>query len=402
MTLDSITRSFASAEPTQAVSADAILPGATLGIVGGGQLGRMFAIAARQMGYKIFVWSDEQASPAAGCADQVLVASYEDMDAGKTFFQSVAALTFETENLPINLFHEAAKHVPVRPSVDFLYMSQNRVREKTGLEAAGLPVGPFRVVRCFADLEQAIKQLGHPAILKTASGGYDGKGQVLIRSDTSLEWAWQQLNTSEAVLEAFVPFVDEVSVVAARDINGQCVTYGPIHNTHQNHILDVSHCPAKMPEHVKQLAIEITTRIAESFHVIGVFCVELFVLEDGQVWINEIAPRPHNSGHLTIEGHVTSQFQQQVLCLCGLHVGSSQLLGPVAMANLLGDLWQVATPNIECLAAAYPHVRWHLYGKNDPRIGRKMGHLTALGQNTDQAVQAVIAAREILGQSTME
>jgi 5-(carboxyamino)imidazole ribonucleotide synthase len=325
-----------------------------------------------------------------------LIAKYDDLPAGQSFFGAISAITFETEKLPVELFQAAAKMVPVRPGIPFLEMSQNRIREKTGLQRAGLPVGPFHITRSLADLEIGVAKLGTPAILKTASGGYDGKGQIRIEAGADLRSVWQSLATDEAILEAFVPFVDEISVVAARDVAGHCVTYGPIHNTHSHHILDVSYCPVELSPDVRARAIDVTTKIAESFAVVGVFCVELFVLADGQVWVNEIAPRPHNSGHLTIEGHVTSQFEQQVRCLCGLTVGSAELLQPVAMANLLGDRWRGGEPDWQRLASEFPEVQWHLYGKTEARVGRKMGHLTVTENSAAAAVAKVVAARTAL------
>lgn len=397
MSVDNVNGTMAEiqVQPSSGSASVAILPGATLGVVGGGQLGRMFALAARRMGYRVGVWSDEP-GPATECADHVLIADYDNWEAGRTFCSAVAALTFETEKLPVSLFREAAKFVPVRPGIAFLEMSQNRIREKTGLQQAGLPVGPFHVTRSLADLEAGIARLGTPAILKTASGGYDGKGQVRIEAKSDLGAIWRSLGTNEAVLEAFVPFVDEISVLAARDVFGTTVTYGPIHNTHSHHILDVSYCPVVVRDDVRTRAIDVTTKIAESFGVVGVFCVELFVLADGQVWVNEIAPRPHNSGHLTIEGHVTSQFEQQVRCLCGFRVGSAALVRPVAMANLLGDRWQNGEPAWERLADQYPDVQWHLYGKTEARVGRKMGHLTVTEESAAAAVAKVVAARTAL------
>lgn len=376
-------------------STQAILPGATLGVVGGGQLGRMFALAARRMGYRVGVWSDE-IGPATECADRVLIADYGDLKAGSSFFSAISAITFETEKLPVELFREAAKFVPVRPGIQFLEMSQNRIREKNGLQQSGIPVGPFHVVRSLTDLEAGIVKLGTPAILKTANGGYDGKGQIRIEAGANLELVWRSLGTDEAILEAFVPFIDEISVIVARDVAGDCVTYGPIHNTHTHHILDVSYCPVELPTEVHTRAISIAKNIAESFSVVGVFCVELFVLADGQVWVNEIAPRPHNSGHLTIEGHITSQFEQQVRCLCGLPVGSADLVRPVAMANLLGDRWAGGEPNWARLAHEFPDVQWHLYGKTEARIGRKMGHLTVTANSAQVATDKVIDARNAL------
>ncbi len=371
---------------------NAILPGATLGVVGGGQLGRMFAIAARQMGYRVWVLTNETEGPASSCADKTIVADYSDEGSVEKFLSGVSAVTFETEKLPIDLFHEISKSVPVRPGIPFLYLSQNRIREKTGLKEAGLPVGPCMPVSGIDELRRAVTELGRPCILKTAEGGYDGKGQIAINDETDLVAVWKELGTDQTILEAFVDFQCEVSVVAARSLDGRVVTYGPIHNTHKNHILDVSYCPADLPANVMEQTLWITKRVAEVFDVVGVFCIEFFVKADGTVLINEIAPRPHNSGHLTIEGHSTSQFQQQVRCLCGLSVGSATQHRPVAMANLLGDVWQGGIPKWD-VALESPEVQLHLYGKEEARPARKMGHLTACAETVQQALQSVVDAR---------
>lgn len=372
-----------------------ILPGATLGVVGGGQLGRMFCSAAQAMGYRVWVLTNEADGPAASCADREFVIDYSEPSRADEFLEGVSAVTFETESLPIDLMHAAAQKVPVRPNVPFLYLSQNRVREKTGLQEAGLPVGPCTPVTGIDDLKRAVQELGTPSILKTAEGGYDGKGQIRISEQSDLVTVWQELNTDLAILETVIPFQCEISVVAARSVDGRIATYGPMLNDHANHILDISSCPAAVPDDTARQAVQIARTLAESFDVVGVFCVEFFVVEDGSVLINEIAPRPHNSGHLTIEGHATSQFQQQVRCLCGFPVGSDHLHGPTAMVNLLGDLWSGGTPHwqqaLECHS-----VQLHLYGKAEARPGRKMGHLTAMADNIEQAIEIAKHARQRL------
>lgn len=382
---------------TETFAAAPILPGAVLGVVGGGQLGRMFAIAARQMGYRVWVLTDQSEGPASSCADLTIVAQYDDVAAIDRFVAGIQAVTFETEKLPIDLFHRLSRSVPVRPGIPFLYLSQNRIREKMGLQAAGLPVGPCEPVHGIDDLRRAVDALGRPCILKTAEGGYDGRGQIAIHESSDLAAVWKELDCTPAILEAFIDFECEVSVLAARDVFGRIETYGPIRNQHRNHILDLSSYPANLPEVVEARTLQITTQVAQAFDVVGVFCIEFFVCRDQTVLINEIAPRPHNSGHLTIEGHATSQFQQQVRCLCGLPLGSAQAHGPVAMANLLGNLWQEQIPNWE-RALQDPEVQLHLYGKEQARVGRKMGHLTARGPNLPSAIRSITAARENLSQ----
>lgn len=347
------------------------------------------------MGYRVWVLADQPNGPAAACADREFVIDYHRPEQAAEFLAGVAAVTFETESLPIDLMHAAAEVVPVRPSVPFLYLSQNRVREKTGLQEAGLPVGPCQPVAGIDDLKRAVQDLGPRCILKTAEGGYDGKGQIAIGPSSDLVTVWHDLDTDLAILESFVPFQCEVSVVAARGVDGSIATYGPMLNDHANHILDVSSCPAPVPDATAARAVAIARQMAEAFEVVGVFCVEFFVMEDGSVLINEIAPRPHNSGHLTIEGHRTSQFQQQVRCLCGFKVGSDQLHQPTAMVNLLGDLWSPRTPDWE-KAMALDSVNLHLYGKQEARPGRKMGHLTAMGDSVQQAIELAQKARKVL------
>lgn len=372
-----------------------ILPGSTIGVLGSGQLGRMFAIAARRMGYRVHTLSPDNDSPTGQVADQEIVAAYDDLDAVRQFARDVSVVTFEFENVPAPTAEAAEQSAPVRPAGRVLHMTQHRLREKTFLSQAGFPVTPFSAVRSIHELDAALDDLGCPAVLKTAGWGYDGKGQFKIERRNQAPEAWQSVDTDEAVLEAFVDFEREVSVVAARGSDGTVATFPVIENSHLHHILDLSCCPARIPENVARRAVEIGSRVLESLDFVGVLCVEFFVTRDGRLLINELAPRPHNSGHLTIDACVTCQFEQQLRAICGLPLGSTELLRPAAMANLLGDLWADREPDWAA-ACALDDVKLHLYGKLKPRRGRKMGHVTALGATTDAALARVKQARRAL------
>jgi 5-(carboxyamino)imidazole ribonucleotide synthase len=372
-----------------------ILPGATVGVLGSGQLGRMFAIAARRMGYRVHTFSPEADTPTGQVADLEVMAPYDDLDAVRDFAKAVEVVTFEFENVPAETARAAAEHAPVRPAGAVLHTTQHRVREKTFLTSAGLPTTPFRIVNSSNDLARAVSELGCPAILKTADFGYDGKGQARISAPADAESAWESIGRVPAVLESFIPFACEVSVVAARGADGQFVDYGVIENRHRNSILDISIAPAQVAPAVAARAREIARAVLETLDVIGVLCVEFFVQPDGSLLINELAPRPHNSGHLTFDASVTSQFEQQLRAVCGLPLGSTDLLRPAAMANLLGDLWSAGEPDWRA-ACAHPDVKLHLYGKLAPRPGRKMGHLTALAPDTATALESVLSARTAL------
>jgi 5-(carboxyamino)imidazole ribonucleotide synthase len=373
----------------------AILPGATIGVLGSGQLGRMFAIAARRMGYRVHTLSPDNDTPTGQVADLEVQASYDDLDAVGAFAKNVSVVTFEFENVPAATAAAAETFAPVRPGGAVLHTTQHRLREKTYLQKAGFPVTPFRAVRSCAELDRALAEFGCPAVLKTAGWGYDGKGQVRIDAPQRAADAWQSLQTDEAVLEAFVPFACEVSVVAARGLDRSIVTYPAIENAHSRHILDVSICPAVIPEPLAREAEAIARGVLESLEVIGVLCVEFFVTADGRLLINELAPRPHNSGHLTIDAATSCQFEQQLRAICGLPLGSPEMLRPAAMANLLGDLWSEREPDW-ARACGLPEVKLHLYGKLQARPGRKMGHLTALAQDTAAARERVLRARQAL------
>lgn len=372
-----------------------ILPGSTIGVLGSGQLGRMFAIAARRMGYRVHTFSPDSDTPTGQVADLEITAPYEDLDAIRDFARQVEVITFEFENIPAASVDEASAHTLVRPSGEVLHITQQRLREKLFLTRAGLPVTPFVAVRSLEDLQSALSRLGTPAIVKTAAFGYDGKGQMRIDQPDQTSAAWEHVGKQEAILESFVDFEREVSVIGARDCDGDFAHFGVIENRHRNHILDLSVAPAAVPERLASEAVELTRAVLEALEVVGVLCVELFVTRDQKLLINELAPRPHNSGHLTIDACVSSQFEQQLRAVCGLALGSTEQLRPAAMANLLGDLWAEGEPDWAA-ACAIPNVKLHLYGKLEPRPGRKMGHLTALASTPQAAEELVLRAREAL------
>ena len=372
-----------------------IPPGSTLGVLGSGQLGRMFAIAARRLGYRVHVLSPDDDTPTGQVADLEIRASYDDLDAIAAFARGVSVVTFEFENVPAATTAAAEKFAPVRPGGNVLHVSQNRLREKAFLKNAGIPVTPFLPVRSAGDLAEGVLHFGVPCVLKTADWGYDGKGQVRIESLEEVAKVWPQFAGKEAILEQFIGFVSEVSVIGVRSHDGSFVSYGPIRNSHANHILDVSVMPAGVSEKVAQRAVEITREIFGRLEVVGVLCVEFFLDHNDELLVNELAPRPHNSGHLTIDACTTCQFEQQVRSVCGLPLGSPRQHRPAAMANLLGDLWTGGAP-IWQRALSLADVKLHLYGKAEPRPGRKMGHLTALADTPQEAAERVIMARASL------
>lgn len=372
-----------------------ILPGSTLGVLGSGQLGRMFAIAARRLGYRVHVLSPDDDTPTGQVADVEFRASYDDLEAIESFARGVSVVTFEFENVPAHTTAAAEKFAPVRPSGAVLHTTQNRLREKSFLRDAGIPVTPFAPVRSLDDLHAAAKQLGVPGVIKTADWGYDGKGQAKLFSTDDIATIWPTFEAGEAIYESFIDFDCEVSVVGARGVAGDFVAYGPILNTHANHILDLSICPAPIDPKIVAEAIAITREIFDRLEVVGVLCVEFFLDKSGRLMVNELAPRPHNSGHLTIDAFSTCQFEQQVRAVCGLPLGCTRQHRPAAMANLLGDVWASGTPRWDLLLAQ-EEVKLHLYGKLQPRAGRKMGHLTALADTPEAAAIAARHARDLL------
>ena len=370
-------------------------PGATIGVLGSGQLGRMFAIAARRMGYRVHTFSPDDDTPTGQVADVEVSASYDDLDALRAFARNVHVVTFEFENVPIEAVDAVETYAPVRPSGVALHTAQQRAREKTFLADRGFPTAPFARAASFDELWTAVATIGTPAVVKTAAFGYDGKGQHKVATPADVEHIWQAIGHQEAIVERFVSLQAEISVIAARGLDGEIVEYPAFENRHARHILDLTTSPAAISPEMARRAAEITRAILEELQYVGLLCVEFFVTTDGELLVNELAPRPHNSGHLTFDASVTSQFEQQVRAICGLPLGSTELLRPAAMANLLGDLWTDGEPNWAA-ACRFPDVKLHLYGKTDPRPGRKMGHITAMGRTVAEAHERAINARDAL------
>jgi len=375
--------------------AKTILPGSTIGVFGSGQLGRMFAIEARKMGYRVHTFSPDTDTPTGQVADVETSADYSDLDAVRKFARNVDVVTFEFENVPSATVDAAAEFAAVHPRGDILHTTQNRLREKTFLSENGFPVAKYKQIETVEDLYHGLDEIGAPAVLKTAGFGYDGKGQQRISSVGEIDDAFENLKGQNAVLEHFIEFQKEVSVVCARGQNGDFAHYGVIENEHSNHILDVSFAPADIAEKMQTDAVEITRAIAEQFDYVGTMCVEFFLTTKGKLLVNEIAPRPHNSGHLTFGPAVTSQFEQQLRAVCGLPLGSTEFYRPAAMANLLGDIWANGEPNWK-LAVSDPDIKLHLYGKCEPRRGRKMGHLTATADTARYAAEMLRKTRSLL------
>jgi 5-(carboxyamino)imidazole ribonucleotide synthase len=370
-------------------------PGSTIGVLGGGQLGRMFAMAARRLGYRVHTLAPDHDTPTGQISDLEVNAEYGDLDAVRRFAQAVDVVTFEFENVPAAAAAEAEAHAIVRPSGRALAIAQHRIREKTFLASHGLPVASFAAIASEAGLTAAAATVGAPAVLKTAAFGYDGKGQVKIATAAELAGAWQTLERRDAILEAFIDLDCEISVIGARGAAGEWSHFGPIENAHANHILDVSMAPARVSADTAALAIDIAHQVMDALEYVGILCIEFFVARDGRLLVNELAPRPHNSGHLTFDACRTSQFEQQLRAICGLPLGSPEMLQPAAMANLLGEVWDRGEPNWAA-ALAMPDVKLHLYGKSTPRRGRKMGHLTVLARSAEEARARVVQARKLL------
>ena len=375
-----------------------ILPGSWLGVLGGGQLGRMFAMAAHRLGYHVAVYEPELESPAAQSADQHFCTASSTKGPHELvteMAQLCDSVTLEFENIDGDLLRTAAKYSHTRPGVEFLEICQDRKREKESVARIGCPTTPFRSVTCEAEAKRAAEELGWPVVLKTARSGYDGKGQRIVRSSDGLAAAWNDLNTNHAVAEQWIDFVAEVSTIAARNASGDFVCYPLFENRHANHILDVTVCPAS-PELAKLQAEaeSICRAVAETYSVEGLFCVEFFVTRDGKLMVNEMAPRPHNSGHLTIEAFDISQFEMQVRAICNLPLRQPVQTCPAAMVNLLGDAWDRGTPDWSS-ALNQPHTYLHLYGKSEPRGGRKMGHVTVLSASGNAAELAVQVREQI-------
>lgn len=377
-------------------SRDGVLyPPASVAVVGSGQLGRMFIQAAQAMGYRAGVLSATTETPAAQVADWTVIGRHDDLSALRQLAEKADAVTVEFENVSAPALRWLARRRIVRPGWRTLWTSQNRLREKRFLSRHGIPHAPWRPVRTADELATAVRDLGSPLILKTASSGYDGKGQVLVKDEAEAADAWASLGRVACVAEGWVEFAAEASVVVARGADGRAGAFPIALNHHERHILATSTAPAPVGPIVALEAREAALAVAQALDSVGVLCVEFFVTADGRLLVNEIAPRPHNSGHLTIEAAHASQFDQQVRALCGLPLGSCDLVRPAAMVNLLGDAWSGGEPRWE-RALEDPAVKLHLYGKHTPKAGRKMGHLTALDDTPEGALARVLAAKRRL------
>ncbi len=368
-----------------------IVPGATLGLLGGGQLGRMFTQAAQRMGYEVVVLDPDPLSPAGRIAALHLQAGYTDEPALTELGNRVQAITTEFENVPASSLAFLRLMCPVRPGPEAVSLTQDRIAEKNFARQQGLDTAPFHAVLTEADVGPAFEAIGAPAILKTSRLGYDGKGQVTIDGLEGLIEAFDNFDRQPCILERRLRLDLEVSVVLARSADGRTVTYPVAENRHVDGILDTTVVPARIPEKLADKARQAAARLAKAMNYIGTMAVEFFVV-DGRLLVNEMAPRPHNSGHFTIDACVTDQFEQQVRALVDLPLGDTGLHSPAAMVNLLGDLWLFGEPRWD-KALSDPNVKLHLYGKKEPKVGRKMGHITALGVAQDDALVAAVGAR---------
>lgn len=359
-----------------------------MGVLGGGQLGRMLAIAARRMGYRVHTFEPQADCPAGQISDVEVNASYEDAGALEAFARGVDVVSFEFENIPMAAIERIAALRPVRPRGEVLHICQNREREKLFLRSREIPCAPFEVVDSAEALRQALAVIGTPAVLKTADFGYDGKGQVKLRGGEDPAAVWRGFGAPRGVLEKWITFEAELSVVCARGLDGTMAAFPVSENHHANHILDLSIVPGRFPAEIAAEAVSLARRITEALGVVGLLAVEMFLTRDGRLMVNELAPRPHNSGHFTFDACLTSQFEQQLRAVCGLPLGATDLLRPVVMWNLLGDLWSRGEPDWAAVLSD-PRAKLHLYGKAEARPGRKMGHVCLLADSVEEALDAV-------------
>ena len=374
----------------------AILPPAMLGILGGGQLGRMFVTAAKRMGYRVTVLDPDANAPAAELADVHLCAAFNDADALKTLAASCAAITTEFENVNADAMRELAKTTRVSPSGDCVAIAQDRIAEKSWINKAGLPTAPYLAIESLEDIQVDLTPY-LPGILKTARLGYDGKGQVRVKTAEQARAAYADLGGQACVLEKMLGLKLEISAIVTRTSTAQVSVFPVAENIHKNGILDESIVPARIAPALAVQAQQFAVKLAEALDYVGVLAVEFFVLADNTLVVNEIAPRPHNSGHYTIDACITDQYQQQVRAMCGLLPGKTDLLSPVVMVNLLGDVWPASggEPNWAVLCEA-PNVHLHSYGKKQARAGRKMAHYCVLSANVDDALEQARALKDTL------
>jgi 5-(carboxyamino)imidazole ribonucleotide synthase len=377
------------------------LPGATIGILGSGQLGRMSAMAAKSLGYRVVVFDEAVDGPACSCADLSITAPFDDLDALARFVDLVDVVTVEFENIPVGALEFLETRVPVRPSAAVVRVCQDRVLEKEFLRSHGFPVAPFKIITSAEELASGLSDLNSPSILKTAALGYDGKGQISMNPGDDVATAWKHLSAPRAVLEKRIVFSSEASVICARSSGGETLCFPVQANVHRNGILDATTVPAALDSQVLLNAQEITSAIAGKLGVIGLITAEFFVMENGGLIVNELAPRPHNSGHHTLETTTTSQFAQHIRAVCGLPLGSVDLRSPGVMVNLLGDLWQSGEPDWELLLRE-SGLFMHLYGKREAKEGRKMGHFTMISslEGLSEAGKRAMELRELMKSGT--
>lgn len=380
--------------PSEKISIHA--PHCVVGVIGGGQLGRMLAMAARRMNVRTAVWTGGLEAPAVEVADEVIDLPFDDPEALRRFCEVATVATVEFENIPRATLDAVADRIPLHPSPQAVGICQNREREKNFLRENGIPCTAFEVVSTAEELDAAMRKLAGPAVLKTADFGYDGSGQIKLEGHEDPAFVWKKFAAPRGVLEAWVPFEREISVMAARGADGVTVTYDPAENRHRSHILDVSIVPARIPAAVATEAESIARKVAEALGYRGILGVEFFLKENGELLVNEIAPRPHNSGHHTLDACVTSQFEQQLRMVIGMPAGSPRLLSPVVMLNLLGDLWpDESTPPDWRPLFADGSALLHLYGKRHASLRRKMGHANFLGATADDALARATALQQL-------
>ncbi|MFJ8529360.1 5-(carboxyamino)imidazole ribonucleotide synthase [Bacillus sp. NPDC094106] len=360
-----------------------ILPGKTIGIIGGGQLGRMMALAAKEMGYKIAVLDPTKHSPCAQVADIEIVASYDDLKAIQYLAEISDVVTYEFENIDYRCLQWLEKHAYLPQGSQLLSKTQNRFTEKNAIVKVGLPVAPYRLIQKHDELLEAITELSFPCVLKTTTGGYDGKGQVVLRSEADVARAKELVDQTECILEKWVPFEKEISVIVTRSVSGETKVFPVAENIHVNNILHESIVPARITEELSQKAITYAKVLADELELVGTLAVEMFATADGEVYINELAPRPHNSGHYTLDGCETSQFGQHIRAICNLPLGETNLLKPVVMVNILGEHIEGVLGQVNRLTGCY----LHLYGKEEAKAQRKMGHVNILNENIEGALE---------------
>jgi len=378
----------------------AILPGATIGILGGGQLGRMTAMAARSLGYRVQVLDPDPSCPARFVVDSCFSASWDDFHSAADLARGSDVVTLEIEQIPISTMEAAAHHAPVRPAAHVLEIVQDRVRQKQWLAKNGFPVGEFRTVCSAQEMTAAIAAFKRDCFIKSARGGYDGRGQLRIQPDAkdpvTGDSAWKALGERPCVAEKALELDAEISILIARRPGGECVSYDPALNHHENQILAWSAIPAELSASQEKLAHDLGRQLVTQLDLVGLLVVEMFLLKDGKLLVNELAPRPHNSYHASERACVTSQFEQCVRAVCDLPLGDPGVIRPAAIVNLLGDVWLGADAPAFDRALAVPGVRLHLYEKSIPRPGRKMGHLSAVGETAKEAIDRVLKAKASL------